>query len=482
MDAVLDEPCWAEDPGVVPSERAENGRVRIRYDARNLYFAYDEPPVTDKKERPAGKAAAKEHPGAAWAENGFDVVLKDSTYPLAAQFAVSPGGAKYAAEISYSVDVPKAENIQVDGKADDWGKQGVVLSLAEGRGSVRLAWCPEGLLVLTTLPKDFFSYEKAWTSLREQLVNAASPAILETVLDAASQSVESVEAVIEPKLDSARHDLNMYRPSRKLEMKTASARTEDALVAEALFPLEKLGLKAGPSTRLGLKLVAYNPKAVDPNITSGAGSRRAALTDGILQALHLTDGAPRTVEVKCVSARREWYGSVMVFAPPAYHLPPDSWSGASVEQAGLRTEMTIPIRALNELGLSADRLLALLKTPGKMEPDVGALAREFGQARRVHLSKAEWKAGTYTVRLHFAELAEIKPGERVFGVKLQGKTVLEALDVAKEAGGQDRAVVKTFPGVAAGKVMDIEFCPKAEALNENTLPILNGIELIAEER
>jgi hypothetical protein len=358
----------------------------------------------------------------------------------------------------------------------------VVLGLAEGRGSVRLAWCPEGLLVLTTLPKDFFSYEKAWTSLREQLVNAASPAILETVLDAASQSVEAIEAAIEPKPDSARHDLNMYRPSRKLEMKTAFARTEDALVVEALFPLEKLGLKAAPSSRLGLKLVAYNPKAADPNITSGAGSRRAALTDGILLALHLADGAPRTAEVKCVSARREWYGSVMLFAPPAYRLPPDSWSGAAADQAGLRAEATVPIEVLNALGLSADRLLALFKTPGKMEPDVNALAREFAQARRVYLSKAEWKPGTYTVRLHFAELAEVKPGERVFSVKLQGKTVLEALDVAKEAGGPRRAVVKTFPGVAAGKVMDLEFCPKAEALNENTLPILNGIELLAEEQ
>jgi hypothetical protein len=60
--------------------------------------------------------------------------------------------------------------------------------------------------------------------------------------------------------------------------------------------------------------------------------------------------------------------------------------------------------------------------------------------------------------------------------------VLDALDVVKEAGGPNRAVVKTVPGIAAQQVLEIEFCPKAEALSESTLPILNGVELLAEER
>jgi len=40
--------------------------------------------------------------------------------------------------------------------------------------------------------------------------------------------------------------------------------------------------------------------------------------------------------------------------------------------------------------------------------------------------------GTYTVTLTFAERPEIRPGERVFGVRLQGKPVLEHLDLARD--------------------------------------------------
>jgi hypothetical protein len=79
----------------------------------------------------------------------------------------------------------------------------------------------------------------------------------------------------------------------------------------------------------------------------------------------------------------------------------------------------------------------------------------------------------YTVRLHFLEPEAKKPGERVFKVTLQGKTVLEALDVAKEAGGTCRPLVKEFKGIAASTEM---------VLNFDGPMVLSGLELIAEER
>ena len=53
----------------------------------------------------------------------------------------------------------------------------------------------------------------------------------------------------------------------------------------------------------------------------------------------------------------------------------------------------------------------------------------------VVLSATPTKPGTWrhTVRLHFAEPDDVKPGERVFDVKLQGNVVLRDFDVVREA-------------------------------------------------
>jgi hypothetical protein len=55
---------------------------------------------------------------------------------------------------------------------------------------------------------------------------------------------------------------------------------------------------------------------------------------------------------------------------------------------------------------------------------------------------------TYTVRLHFMELNEKLAGKRVFNVSINGKTVITDLDIFQEAGGQYKALVKQFTGIA----------------------------------
>jgi outer membrane protein assembly factor BamB len=83
----------------------------------------------------------------------------------------------------------------------------------------------------------------------------------------------------------------------------------------------------------------------------------------------------------------------------------------------------------------------------------------------------------YTVRLHFADLADPQPGARVFDIKLQGRTVLEGLDIAAEARGEDRAVVKQFEGVKVRDALKIEFVPRTDATDPLTAPLLNAVEL-----
>ena len=61
----------------------------------------------------------------------------------------------------------------------------------------------------------------------------------------------------------------------------------------------------------------------------------------------------------------------------------------------------------------------------------------------------------YTVRLYFAEIEDIQPGDRVFDVSLQGKRVLEDFDVIGETGSRRRSLTKTFPDVTIDRKLRI---------------------------
>jgi outer membrane protein assembly factor BamB/SAM-dependent methyltransferase len=66
-------------------------------------------------------------------------------------------------------------------------------------------------------------------------------------------------------------------------------------------------------------------------------------------------------------------------------------------------------------------------------------------------------AAKRTARLHFAELENLKSGERVFHVSINGQRVLENFDIAAAAGGAFRAVVREFPVALDASSIMIEF-------------------------
>jgi hypothetical protein len=84
----------------------------------------------------------------------------------------------------------------------------------------------------------------------------------------------------------------------------------------------------------------------------------------------------------------------------------------------------------------------------------------------------------YTVRLHFAEIAERKAGQRIFDVSLQGRRVLEGFDIVKEAGGANRPVVREFEGIGVKDDLRVTLTRAGASQAE---PLLNGIEIIAED-
>ena len=84
------------------------------------------------------------------------------------------------------------------------------------------------------------------------------------------------------------------------------------------------------------------------------------------------------------------------------------------------------------------------------------------------------QARRYTVRLHFADPRNNRPGERIFSVALQGEEVLTDFDVAGEAGGVNRAIVRELHGVVVSGTLSVSFTPTKGR------PIISGIEVLAE--
>jgi len=74
-------------------------------------------------------------------------------------------------------------------------------------------------------------------------------------------------------------------------------------------------------------------------------------------------------------------------------------------------------------------------------------------------------------------LEDAGPGERVFAVSLQGKRVIEALDVAEAAGGPRRGIVREFRGIVAPGTLAIGF---EAAPGSRRPPLLCGVEIVAD--
>ncbi|MBN1442527.1 MAG: hypothetical protein JXA90_07450, partial [Planctomycetes bacterium] len=88
----------------------------------------------------------------------------------------------------------------------------------------------------------------------------------------------------------------------------------------------------------------------------------------------------------------------------------------------------------------------------------------------------ETEAGSpmsYTVRLVFAEIEDFGPGDRVFSVEIQGETVLDDFDIAKEAGGPFRSIVREFREIAVTDHLTIALRAGAEGR-----PLLAGIQVL----
>jgi len=97
--------------------------------------------------------------------------------------------------------------------------------------------------------------------------------------------------------------------------------------------------------------------------------------------------------------------------------------------------------------------------------------------RKLRVPVRNSKPQPYTVRLHFVEPSTHEGTQRAFDVLLQGRPEQKDVDVAKAAGGRNRALTKTFTGIAAGKDLTIELVPRAGKVTRESAPLLCGVEI-----
>lgn len=86
----------------------------------------------------------------------------------------------------------------------------------------------------------------------------------------------------------------------------------------------------------------------------------------------------------------------------------------------------------------------------------------------------------YTVRLTFAEVDNGAPGQRVFDIRIQAREMAADTDVARDAGGCAKTLVREFKGIHVDETLTLEFVAKVPDPLPEQMPVLQGVELVRE--
>ncbi|PYX63599.1 MAG: hypothetical protein DMG78_31490 [Acidobacteria bacterium] len=100
-------------------------------------------------------------------------------------------------------------------------------------------------------------------------------------------------------------------------------------------------------------------------------------------------------------------------------------------------------------------------------------SERYGQSKSSFAYNIPVSNGSYTVNLDFAESYVTGPGQRIFGVSINGTQVLTNFDIFAAAGGMNIPVAKTFSVAVTNGTLNINFLPGSI---EN--PKVNGIEVV----
>ena len=509
-DGRLDEPCWDGYRSVQVAR--EGAAVTLRHDDQNLHLAYTRPARADA----AWKAATSGQDGPVWKDDSFEVYLSPaprSTKNPAKKclhLGVSASGARYDAAWTYVTPtlpecrIPRVQ-VAIDGNPDDWADQGLQVRSLTGimrnepgkmkrakdfNPAFQIGWSTEGLLMLIKVT-DNVVHE--WESQSKLTVGDC----VQLLLAPAAGAAPTYECVITPGPAPGFAGRLTLQDSRKepgrapLTGKAAGGKTADGYFVEVLLPWSNLGITPALGTRFAMQLFANDDdmsgsRARFRVLWHPAGDpRRDPLA---YQTFELADEASPAIDFRPNAKPWRWGLSSAV---PPYPFPvrlpslgaqredkafDAQWSGkAHADGNAFTAEIAVPWTTLAAMGLNRTQLMLDVANRG---PLARAPKLQQGFERLILVPGDAGKPKQLGLRLHFAEIDDVRPGERVFDVKVQGKTVLNDLDVAKAAGGSHRALVKEIKGIDATRAVTLEFIPKAKALTDRTAPIISAIEIV----
>ena len=477
IDGVLTDACW-DGSLRIPVPR-EDACVFMRHDADNLYVAYTLRPPTDREgRRRPWRMRTKGEDAPVWQDDAEELCIKSSANPTRIlHLGVSASGARYDAFWRYRFDIPEVGGIVVDGKPDDWGDGGLRIHFSE-QVEFRAAWHAEGLALLLKCHGQFGEDRVRARLIHNKISLIAgkggAPGYSELALNTKART-----CVVERHAADGSSTASAAPP--------ATTETTDDYVVETVLPWGDIGVLPKAGNEVEFLILAYN-KDFDRNSKEAVQTREGMRRDGPAMCLLRLADKP-SAPVKSIYPYGQWFADNMM---RRIVLPVDedsTWNGkwssaARANEDAFTAEVAIPWQVLKGVGIGREQLTVTFGRHGRRHAKVEPLMGDNIRTSYPGVVLRDFEDAVpkrYTVRLHFAEPDDVEPGQRVFDVALQGRTVVEGLDVLTEAGGRNMALVKEFKGVLADKTIALELTPKARDVTSLSTPILNGVEILTED-
>ncbi len=484
----------------------------VRYDDKNLYVNYQRPARKETSGRPVPWSKSVSGDDASvWNDDSFELYLsntppgKDQPSRRYLHVGVSASGARYAANWIYETPplpergIPQVD-VTIDGKPEDWKDQGLRVVSLPGRGgklrsasnldaTIQVGWNRKGIVLLARI-KDSSVHPAAGKQ-------ALSDGDCVELFVAPHRGIDDgYHVVVAPDAaaGSTKHRVQVadYRKkaSGELDVQVGTQRTRTGYDVEISLPWKTLNIQPKLGQSLAMQLFVNDSDAQGQKyqfqaLWHPAGNPRR--DPFAYQVFRLTD--KRAESLVFVRGKKDRSGTYDAKPPQGFPLSlptlganPEStqfsaeWtSTVRADSTAMTAKLAIPWATIQKAGLDREHLMLNMTETGPliMAPVLG---RNFERLLIIPASLA--KSKTVSVRLHFAELTDVQPGQRVFDIKLQNRVVLRDFDVVKQAGGKNRAIVKQFDGIRAAGAVIIQLVPKSPQTGSRSEPILSGVELI----
>ncbi len=512
LDAMQHDPSWNGYKEV--AARGPGARAVFRYDDQNLYIAYKRPAGQGEDGRLLPwKRSVTEADGPVWKDDSFEIYLSalpkghDVPSRRYLHLGLSPSGACYDALWQYVTPalpecaIPKV-NATIDGKTNDWDGQGLEVVSLPGPGglqraasdldpSLRIGWNGRGIVLLVHV-KD----------------NAVCPATGKQPL----QFGDCVELFVAPERGSdasyrlviapdAQGDSTDYRSRfddlrktihTQLAANIAARRTRDGYVMEVCLPWDNLRQSGDQGSRFAMQVFVNDNDRPGQKFQFQARWHPAGdprLDRLAYQTFRVADRPSKALVFKRARAKNP--DGLFATIPP-YPFPQvlptigaqkedvqysAQWDVASrAITAAIAAEIAIPWKTIAAAGLDKSNLMINVTRRGPLA-EAPVLGKGFERLIIVPARCA--RPREVSVRLHFAELDDVRPGQRVFDIMLQKQVVLSDFDVMAAAGGKNRAVIRQFDHIPTTGFVRVELVPKSGSTNTRTAPILSGVEILA---